>query len=152
MLIPVLVLKLWYLIVLGAFLYCAYIDWQTRKIPNRVTYPCLVGSLVVTLLAGQWPAALWGGLLAGGILLVPRLLAGPKKAGMGDVKLGALGGLLIGPQNTIAALTLSFLVALVVVVPLLLIKRVSWQTAIPFGPYLTIGFGLLIVQFILWGS
>ncbi|MCE7980726.1 MAG: prepilin peptidase [Caldilinea sp. CFX5] len=149
MFMPDVVLTLWYLIGLGAFIYCAYIDWQTRKIPNRVTYPCLAGSLVVTLLAGQWPTAIWGGLLAGGILLVPRLIAGPKKAGMGDVKLAALGGVLVGPQTAILALTLAFLVALVVVIPLLVGKRLSWQTAIPFGPYLAVGFGFFLMQSIL---
>ena len=149
--IPLFVLKLWYAICLLAFLRCAYIDWQTRKIPNRITYPTILISLIVTLLAGMWPTAIWGGLLAGGILLVPRLLAGPGKAGMGDVKLSALGGILLGPQTSIYALLLSMITALVVLLPLILLKRLRWKDAVPFGPYLTVGFGYYLLQFILFG-
>jgi len=146
--IPFLI-KGWYVACLGAFVGCAYIDWQTRRIPNRITYPFLVGSLLVTLLAGQWPSALWGGLLAGAILLVPRLIAGPGKAGLGDAKLSALGGVLVGPQGAIAALLIAFISALLLLLPLLFLKRLRWQQAVPFGPYLAFGFGLLLISLLM---
>ncbi|MFN8487660.1 MAG: A24 family peptidase [Caldilineaceae bacterium] len=142
-------MRFWYAAALLAFGYCAYVDWRTRRIPNRVTYPFLAGSLLLTWIAGQWPMALWGGLLAGGVLLVPRLIAGPTKAGMGDVKLSALGGLLVGPQGAIYALLVAFGAALLLLLPLLWTKRLRWQQAVPFGPYLALGFGLFLCLLIM---
>ncbi len=143
--------KAWCVACLGAFVYCAYVDSRTRKIPNRVTYPFLLATLMLTLAVGLWPAALYGGLLAGGVLLVPRLVGGRSAGGMGDVKLGALGGLLVGPQLSIPALLLAFVSASLLLLPLIIAKRVSWRQPVPFGPFLSLGFGFFLVLFIFAG-
>lgn len=138
----------WQIACMGAFLACAWIDHHTFRIPNRITYPFLLITVYVTFINHQWPTALWGGLMAGGVLLLPRLLAGPEKAGMGDVKLAMLGGLLIGPEQTIYALLLAFVGALLIKLPALIRGRLKVQQAIPFGPYLAFGFiAMLLLGF-----
>lgn len=132
--------NLWYMACIAAFLYCSYVDLRTRRIPNVITYPFILGTLCITFVLGQWPWALVGGLLASGFLLVPRLLGGPGKAGMGDVKLALLGGLLTGPQVAISALFIAFFSALLVLLPLVAFRRLSLHDAVPFGPFLSVGF------------
>ena len=141
--------SIWLLACIAAFIACATVDWRTRRIPNRITHPFLGLALGITFLQGQWPAALWGGLLVGGILLLLRLVAGRSRAGMGDAKLAALGGLLLGPQVGLQALLLATLAALVVLTPQLLLKKVSARQAVPFGPYLALGFCIYLVQMLL---
>lgn len=144
------ILTIWQIACMGAFLACAWIDHHTFRIPNRITYPFLLITLFMTLIHQQWPTALWGGLLAGGILLLPRLLAGPEKAGMGDVKLAMLGGLLLGPEATIYALLIAFVGALLFKLPALIRGRLKAQQAIPFGPYLALGFiAMLLVTLLI---
>ena len=139
------IFTIWQVACMGAFLACAWIDHRTFRIPNRITYPFLFMTLFMTFVNGHWPTALWGGLLAGGVLLVPRLLAGPEKAGMGDVKLAMLGGLLLGPEQTIYALLIAFVGALIFKLPALILGRLKAQQAIPFGPYLALGFIVVLL-------
>ena len=138
------VMYIWYALGAAALLYCAYTDIRTRKIPNKVTYPAILISLVVAMVVGNLLPALLGAAVAVGILLLPRIL-GVSRMGMGDVKLGTLGGLMIGPYNTLLALALAFITATVILLPFMLAKKLNRKSKTPFGPYLSFGFLVFIV-------
>ena len=71
-------------------------DWKTRTLPNILT---LGGAAVVALAKFGWGGlplllnGLLGGVVAGGVLLIPFLI---RAAGAGDVKYLVAGGLLVG--------------------------------------------------------
>ena len=72
--------------------------------------------------------------------------------GMGDVKLMAVMALALGwysPLLPIIALGLSFLIAGIVAVVLLAIKRIKLGSSMPLGPYLIAGF-LGAITLALW--
>lgn len=131
---------IWYWVCMFGMAICAWIDYHTRLIPNRITYPLIVGTFLLSLWFGVALSALWGGIALGAIFFVPRLLAGAKSAGMGDVKLAFLGGLLLGVEAGLYALLITSLIALVVLTPLLFARKMGWKDAIPFGPFLAAGF------------
>jgi prepilin peptidase CpaA len=82
----------------------AWTDLRSRRIYNWLTYPtCLLGLLLVGLLGG-WPAL--PGALVGGLtgLLVFGVMGGLGWMGMGDVKLMAAGGVLLGFPMVLRAL------------------------------------------------
>jgi leader peptidase (prepilin peptidase)/N-methyltransferase len=119
----------------------AMIDLEHRIIPNRIT---ALGAVLAVLVgvaldpAGE-PERLIAGLAAGGFLLLAAL-AYPGGMGMGDVKLAAVMGLLLGP-----AVAPAILIALLsgVLVGAVIIARKGTQagrkTAVPFGPFLALG-------------
>jgi leader peptidase (prepilin peptidase)/N-methyltransferase len=131
---------------LGVLLALAVIDARTKKLPNRIVYPTLAASAVY--LAG---AALAGGpvdllragigfLAYGGGLLVVALVS-PKGMGMGDVKLAALIGLVLGAlglRYVAVAAGLGILLGGVGAVVALL-AGASRKQAVPFGPFLAAG-------------
>ncbi|MCB0334994.1 MAG: prepilin peptidase [Bdellovibrionales bacterium] len=136
-----LILLLWSLACLGAFVWCSYTDLRSCRIPNWITYPFLITTLLIASLSVEWLfSALLGGLVAATVFLIPIFLFGPEKAGMGDVKLAALGGLLLGPFYTVEALTISFLLAAIVLFPLRMLGYIKARQAIPFGPFIAFGF------------
>lgn len=119
----------------------ALIDLDHRIIPNRLLLPGAVAAVLIgTLLdpSGE-PGRLIAGAAAGGFLLVAAL-ARPGGMGMGDVKLAAVMGLLLG-----AAVAAAMLIALVlgVMVGIVVMSRrgvsAGRRTRVPFGPMLSAG-------------
>ena len=123
----------------------AVIDLRHRIIPNRLTYPALLASAVLIVLA--WliddavdpvRAALGLLLYGGGLFVVAAVSRG---MGMGDVKLAALTGLVLGSLGLgfvgVAAGAAIVLGGLGAVVALAMGK--GRKSAIPFGPYLAAG-------------
>lgn len=123
----------------------ALIDLRHRIIPNRLTYPALILFTVLILLAwsiGDAVDPLLAGiglLLYGGILLVVAVIS--RGMGMGDVKLAALIGLVLGSLGLrfvgVAAASAIVLGGLGAVGALAMGK--GRKSAIPFGPYLAAG-------------
>ena len=91
---------------------------------------------------------LWSGVLSGAIVMAPLLLVFfiTKRRGMGfgDVKLTFVMGLFLGMWQGLGALYIGFVTGGVVGAILLLLKLGGRKTKIPFGPYLILGFYLMI--------
>jgi leader peptidase (prepilin peptidase) / N-methyltransferase len=123
----------------------ALIDLRHRIIPNKLTYPALVVFTVVILLAWSIGDAVdpvkagIGLLLYGGILFVVAAVS--RGMGMGDVKLAAVIGLVLGSLGLrfvgVAAGAAIILGGLGAVAALAMGK--GRKSAIPFGPYLAAG-------------
>ncbi|HEX5937609.1 MAG TPA: prepilin peptidase [Actinomycetota bacterium] len=123
----------------------AVIDLRHRIIPNRLTYPAMLVASVLILLArlideavDPVRAALGLLLFGGGLFVVAAVSRG---MGMGDVKLAALIGLVLGSLGLRfvgvaagAAIVLGGLGALAA-----LAMGKGRKSAIPFGPYLAAG-------------
>lgn len=131
---------------LAVLLALALIDARHRILPNRIVYPAIPGfALLVAAgaLAGEGfdlPGAAVGFLgYGGGLLLVATV--SPRGMGMGDVKLAALIGLVVGSLGAgrvLVAAGVGILLGGVVAVGALLAGRGRKQ-AIPFGPFLAAG-------------
>jgi leader peptidase (prepilin peptidase)/N-methyltransferase len=119
----------------------ALIDLEHRIIPNRLTALGAILALGVGLAldpSGE-PERLLAAAAAGGFLLLAAL-AYPGGMGMGDVKLAAVLGLLLG--RAVAPAILISLVSGVVVGVIVIARkgqREGRKTAVPFGPFLAIG-------------
>ena len=123
---------------------CALIDLDRRIIPNRITGPAAVIAIALGLALdpGGEPRRLAWAAACGGFLLLAALVY-PAGMGMGDVKLVAVMGLLLGPAVFVAlfaALAANAIAGLAVVARHGV--RRARRTALPFGPFLA-GGGLL---------
>jgi leader peptidase (prepilin peptidase)/N-methyltransferase len=133
----------------------AAIDLEHRIIPNRITYPAFpVFALAIVvgwaLDQGLDPVrALIGALAYGGAFLLIAFIA-PRGLGMGDVKLTALIGLVMGSIGLryvgVAAGGAILLGGIGGLIALLAGR--GRKSAIPFGPFLSVG----AVAAVLWGE
>ena len=80
-----------------------------------------------------WPPA------AGFALMAAILIASRGKMGFGDAMLAMGIGAFMGLKMTILALYLGFLAGGITVLPLLIAKKVTRKTAVPFAPFLFAG-------------
>ena len=122
-------------------------DILERRLPNKYVLPAFPITWLGQLLAGVTGAGfvnmLWA-LLAGVVTFTLSLLINRLGLlGMGDVKLMTVMALALGwfsPLLPIIALGLSFLIAGVVAIWLLLTKRIKLGGSMALGPYLIAGF------------
>jgi leader peptidase (prepilin peptidase) / N-methyltransferase len=124
------------------------IDLRQKLLPNRLLLPgTAVTAALLTLAAAlddAWPdllRALLGGGVSFAVLLVMALLV-PTGLGMGDVKLAALLGLVLGWLGWEAVLLgffLGFVLQAVLGLVLLATRRAGRSTELPFGPALLTG-------------
>ena len=139
--LPAALLFTWLLLVV------AVIDAQTRRIPNRLTYPLTPTLLVLVVAAavangnpGAALRAVLGGLAGFAVLLVIALIS-PRGLGMGDVKLAASIGLVLGYLSwghVVVGIFGGFLLGGVVAIVLIVTRLRSRKDLVPFGPYLAV--------------
>ena len=129
------------LIFVAALVAITVIDLDHQIIPNRIVAPLALAAIALTAIFEPHHLAehLIAGAAAGGFLLV-AVLAYPAGMGMGDVKLAAVMGLVLGravaPAMFIALITGTVVGALVMARKGV---REGRKTRIPFGPFLALG-------------
>jgi leader peptidase (prepilin peptidase)/N-methyltransferase len=119
------------------------IDLRCRRLPDR-----LVGALAVTAgvpLAVLAPGRLGSALPVAGAVLIAYLLVAALPGGglgLGDVKLAAVLGLILGLAGwpaVVAGVLLPHLINGPIAVVLLVTRRAGRKKALPFGPALLVG-------------
>ena len=126
---------------LGGGLVAAVYDLRERRVPNTVIVALLAAWPLFGI--GQpgwwWARGLVGFTLVGLPLLALALSAG---LGMGDVKLGAVVGLNLGPGRGLLAVAAGTVTGGLVHALLVLLGRRTWAgrgSEVPFAPFLTLG-------------
>lgn len=115
-------------------------DLAYMLIPNKVLlffFPLLI--LLRLLIREEGIGYYLIGMVAAGGLLLLIALRSKEGMGMGDVKLFALYGLLLGPMDAFLALFLASLAGALVGLFLILAKKKGRRDPIPFGPFLALG-------------
>jgi leader peptidase (prepilin peptidase) / N-methyltransferase len=129
------------LIFVAALVAITRIDLEHRIIPDRITASLAVAALVLTALfePHELPQRLIAGAAAGGFLFA-AVLAYPGGMGMGDVKLAAVMGLVLG-RAVAPALAVALITGTLAGIVVMVRRGVKQgrRTAIPFGPFLALG-------------
>lgn len=132
----------------------AVVDLAEKRLPNAVIAPALIAVAVLLVVAaaltGEWLRLAWA--LAGGAgmfaaYLVLALIS-PRSMGMGDVKLAALIGAVLGWFGLscwLVGLVAAFIVGGVVAIVALALRRVTLRGSIPFGPSMLVGAMVAVV-------
>jgi leader peptidase (prepilin peptidase)/N-methyltransferase len=120
------------------------IDLQHRILPNAITLPGVVIGFALSLfLPPGWRESLIGLVLGGGVLFVIGeayyRLRGVEGLGMGDVKMLAMIGAVLGWRLTLVTLIFASFTGALVGVALLSSGRGGMKAALPFGTFLAVG-------------
>ncbi|WP_052434989.1 prepilin peptidase [Streptacidiphilus melanogenes] len=118
------------------------LDLRLRRLPDALTFPAYPVLLALLALPGDGPALLRSLLAALALTAGYYALAFFGGAGFGDVKAAATVGLVLGYTGWRAVLVgtvYASLLAAAWAVALLLTRRASRRTQIPFGPFMMSG-------------
>ncbi|MFB9375230.1 prepilin peptidase [Algimonas porphyrae] len=129
-------------VLIGALVQLARIDWATQRLPNLITFPLLAAGLAWAfgtaldfyphlLGAALGYATFWA------VETLYKLIRKRDGLGRGDAKLLAVGGAWCGAWALPAIVLIASLAALAYVLP----KGEARDARIPFGPFLAVGIG-----------
>lgn len=143
-----------YMIITPLLISAFAIDYKEQIIPNRLTltlfevgllFAFIEGSVSFSLLLDKLLGLAIGGGIFLIITLIGGLIAGKEAMGFGDVKfMGAL-GILFGAYNIVVISILSFLLAAIISIILILTKKKKSNEYIPFGPFIVIATFLVML-------
>jgi leader peptidase (prepilin peptidase)/N-methyltransferase len=132
----------------------AAVDFPYQLIPDTVPVGGLLIGVAVSFLPGgmDWQQSLIGIAAAGGGLFLFAFIMGKllkrDAMGLGDVKLLAAFGAMMGWGHSVAAVIAASFLALVVMVPWRLIRKESNHEPLAFGPFI----GVMGPVMFLWGD
>jgi leader peptidase (prepilin peptidase) / N-methyltransferase len=147
-----------------AIIVISFIDIDYMIIPDVISLPgCLLGVVLSTLqLPPTGPIllnppfvtdplyALFGLMAGAGVLHIVAVgylkFRGRDGMGFGDVKLLALVGILFGPECTIFTLMVSSILAVLVILPQIVIRRRGYGQYLPYGPYIALAAWIWVVD------
>jgi len=120
-------------------------DLDQRLLPDLLTLPVIPIALVYAL-SGANPLvgtelllAVVAALAIPAVLYLPSIPFGAGAFGIGDVKLLAGVGLLVGASRALGGVIFALLLSGIVLVVLLSARRIGRRTYVPFGPFFIIG-------------
>jgi leader peptidase (prepilin peptidase)/N-methyltransferase len=133
-----------YCLAASALLALSVIDWRTYTIPNgfQVFLIALGGVRLLSDLA-HWKTYAAGFLCVSLFFLLLHLATGGRGLGMGDVKLMAAAGLLLGWQKILLAMGVGSILGSVI--HIIRMKKCGEGAKLAFGPYLSAGIWLAMM-------
>ncbi len=125
-------------VVFSILLVIFMIDLRHMIIPNGLIIALLVISVLWTIYDGHYLNHIIGFFSVSLLLLLIAVIT-KGGMGMGDVKLMAVAGLLLGWQQILLALMIGASIGSIIGIGLIGFKVIDRKKPIPFGPFLTIG-------------
>ncbi len=141
-----------YLLTISCFLIVVFVyDLKHYLILDKVIYPAIGIALAyqaINFQAGHFLNALFAACLASGFFASIVLASREKWMGTGDVKLAFLMGLLLGFPQILTGLFFAFLFGAIIGVGMIILKKKTLKSEVPFGPFLVTG----TFTAMLWGE
>ncbi len=112
-------------------------DWKHSVLPDQISLPWLVFALLVGLGFGpeRW-SILIGGVVGAGFFALQYIISRGRWVGDGDIRLGAIMGLMLGWPLVLLALLIAYVTGAIVGLGLIALRRVKFSSAVPFGVFL----------------
>jgi len=140
----------WLVYIVGCIALAAY-DLRWKLLPDKIVIPMIALAATDVLLnrvvlqsqgLGAITDVALGVVTIAGFFALLFVVSKGRWIGFGDVKLGIFMGLVLGAAKAFIALLGSYYIAMAIILPLLLLRKVGRSSHIPFGPFLLAAFFL----------
>lgn len=141
---PNILYSIFYILVSSFLIIIFVYDLKHYIIPDQVIYPAIIVSGIWCLASDIFMRdtkyeilnSLFAAILAGAFFLAIILGSKGKWMGMGDFKLAIFMGLILGLPKILVSLFLAFLIGAFISIILIILKKKTLKSQIPFGPFL----------------
>jgi prepilin signal peptidase PulO-like enzyme (type II secretory pathway) len=133
-------------ILAGVLIAITVIDIEHMIIPDSLSLG-LFGVIVLSMLLGNISifGYLFAGFLSASLLLLLNFATKGKGMGLGDVKLALPLGAILGIQYVFPWFVVSFVLGGIYGMAVLLAKQAKLRDKVPFGPFLVLGFFIILI-------
>jgi len=147
-------LQFLWLFVISCFLIIIFVsDLKHFIIPDKIVYPLIVitflYALFKILVISHWSLEfevlklliypILSAIFASGFFLIIVLVSRGRGMGIGDIKLAFFMGLFLSFPNILVSLFFAFVIGAIIGIGLILMKKKTLKSEVPFGPFLIIG-------------
>ncbi len=141
-------LLLFYFITISFLIIIFVYDLKYYLILDKISIPAIAVVLFFqafllflnkNLLFTDYLLFIFSGIIISGFFLLQFIISKGKWIGGGDIRLGFLMGIILGFPMSLVALFLSYILGLIVSLPLLIIGKKRMKSEIPFGTFLVAG-------------
>jgi leader peptidase (prepilin peptidase) / N-methyltransferase len=133
------ILQYWFFM---AVLVCVFVlDFKWQIIPDSLTLPAMALAFLMLLVGFDFSNILYHLLAAAigaGFFALQYFVSSGRWIGGGDIRLGALMGLMLGWPAVLLALMLAYIVGALTSIPLLLTQQKTLKSQLPFGTFLSL--------------
>lgn len=127
-------------IIIVFLIFSLVFDLKYMILPDFSTVILIVLAFILLLLNHVMLALyILSALISAGFLLILNLITKGNGMGMGDVKLAIFIGLFLGFPNTVVAFYIAFIVGAIFGLILMIFKKETKKSQIPFGPFMILG-------------
>jgi prepilin signal peptidase PulO-like enzyme (type II secretory pathway) len=125
---------------ISALIICTGTDVLAYRVPNVITYPAILGAILIGSLAPDADRAdVWlGGIITGGVFLAMSIVT-RGGMGLGDVKLAFFTGFALGLTFAIPALLITAIAGGIIAVLLMVTRVRGRKDPIPYAPFIAMG-------------
>ena len=114
-------------------------DLKYYLILDKIIWPALVVGLIINIFIGlNWIDLALGICLGTGFFLVQYIISNGKWVGWGDVKLGALIGVMFGWKLILPVIVFAYLIGGITAIILLISKQKKFGDILPMGTFLSV--------------
>lgn len=123
-------------------------DTKYGELPDRFTIPAAVAFAALSLwITHDSTSVFFGALVGAGWFWIQYVVSRGRWVGDGDIFLGMALGALLGFPAVVVGLAAAYIIASLFAIPLLLMKRLTRKSRLPFAPFLSIG---ALVALLFW--
>jgi len=126
-------------ILMWVLLYIFFYDLRYKEVHDIIMFPALILAFAFSFVLGDPLDSIIGTAVGLSFFGIQFLASKGRWLGSGDLLIGTYMGLLLGWQNTLVALFLSYILGSSVGIYLLASKKADRNTALPLGPFLVVG-------------
>ncbi len=129
-------------ILFSILIFIFFYDFLYQEIHDAVMIPGILFALISSIIFGTIQSSALGAVIGISFFGIQWLISKGKWLGSGDIRIGAFMGLMLGWQLTLVAIMSAYLLGTIYSLYLLATKQASQKTAIPLGPFLSLGTAL----------
>lgn len=129
------------------------IDIKHKIVPNSLNAAALISQMIIRFVPTQGKLDIMNLVFSFAVLLILVIISKctGEQLGMGDIKLFAVMMIIYGFSFMMYTLLIGMILVMVLAIPLMLGKKITIKTSVPFIPFYTIGI-LIYVMLILGGK